>query len=76
MNTKFQEGDLVWVNKYAKSYSSQLIVHRKAKQMTLLEEFTILGIITEVYEELCYVWVLHDEEYHYFFKEDLRQCQE
>jgi signal peptidase I len=75
MNTEFQEGDLVWVNKYAKSYSSELIIHRKAKQMSLLEEFSILGIVVSAYSDLCYVWVMQDEEYHYFFKEDLK-CQE
>jgi hypothetical protein len=43
--------------------------------MSLLEEFTILGIVVTAYPELCYVWVVHDEEFHYFFKEDLK-CQE
>ena len=75
MNTEFQEGDLVWVNRYAKTYTSSLIIHRKNKQMSLMSEYNILGIVVTAYPELCYVWVVHDEEFHYFFKEDLK-CQE
>lgn len=75
MNTELAEGDLVWVNRFAKSYSSNLIIHRKQKQMTLMEEYTIPAIIVDVYPDLCYVWVIKDEEFHYFFKEDLK-CQE
>jgi len=75
MNTEFQEGDLVWVNRYAKTYTSSLIIHRKNKQMSLMSEYNIMGIVVTAYPELCYVWVVHDEEFHYFFKEDLK-CQE
>jgi hypothetical protein len=75
MNTEFQEGDLVWINRYAKSYTSQLIIHRKNNQMTLITDYSILGVVVSTYPELCYVWTMEDEEYHYFLKEDLK-CQE
>jgi len=75
MNTELQEGDLVWINRYAKTYTSQLIIHRKNNQMSLTTDYSILGIVITAYPELCYVWIMQDEEYHYFLKEDLK-CQE
>ena len=75
MNTQIQEGDLVWINRYARSYTSQLIIHRKNNQLSLMSEFSILGIVVTAYPELCYVWTMEDEQYHYFLMEDLK-CQE
>ena len=75
MNTQPQEGDLVWINRYAKSYTSQLIIHRKNNQLSLVSDYSILGIVVTAYPELCYVWTMEDEQCHYFLKEDLK-CQE
>jgi hypothetical protein len=75
MNTQPQEGDLVWINRYAKSYTSQLIVSRRNNQMSLITDYSILGVVVTAYPELCYVWTMEDEQCHYFLKEDLK-CQE
>lgn len=75
MNTQPQEGDLVWINRYARSYTSQLIINRRNNQLSLMSEFSILGVVVTAYPELCYVWTMEDEQCHYFLKEDLK-CQE
>jgi len=69
-------GDLVWVNKFSPSFSSHLLINNPTKQQTLFREYSLLGIITEIYPDIYCVYLTEAQSYRYLFKEDVIECRD
>jgi len=69
-------GDLVWVNKFSPSFSSHLLADTPTRQQTLFREYSLLGIITEIYPDIYRVYLTEAQSYRYLFKEDIIKCQD
>jgi hypothetical protein len=76
MNTIIQTGDLVWINKYSRLTTSSLIVSNKQRTQTLLQDFSILGVVVRAHPEMYVVWTIEDEKEHYYYYEDVKLCQD
>lgn len=69
-------GDLVWVNKFSPSFSSHLIADTPIGQQTLFREYSLLGIIMQIYPDIYYVYLTEAQSYKYLYKEDVIKCQD
>jgi hypothetical protein len=72
----FKKGDLVWVNKFSPSFTSHLLADTPIRQQTLFKEYSLLGVVMEVYPDICYVYTTETEKYKYIYKEDIIKCQD
>ena len=65
-----KEGDLVYTNRYAITITSNLVVSEEPlKQQSLFSDFSLLGVIVKIYNEMCYVYIIKENKYIYLFYE-------
>ena len=76
----YKIGEAVLVNKWSyslsplDSYLPEQYVF--PKQLNLLGEYSLLGIVLEVQQEMCLVWIPAHEKKFYFKLEDIKKCQD
>ena len=76
----FSDGDLVLINKHSFSLADNDLVamYKKSNnsQICLFTDYSLLGVIVEKHEDMCYVYLSDTEEYKYLPHGDLKLCQE
>ena len=68
--------DLVWVNKFSPSFSSHLLADTPIGQQTLFREYSLLGIIMQIYPDIYCVYITETQSYKYLYKEDAIKCRD
>jgi hypothetical protein len=76
----YKIGDIVKVNKWSPSFYP-FDVYDPAnmvfpKQHKLFGEFSFLGIIIDIFDDMCQVWVLDLERTYFIFHKDIEKCQD
>lgn len=70
-----KEGDLVWVNKHSPSFYNNLTTSISMKQQSLFTDYSLLGVVMKLYNDMAHIYIIDTEEYKFIYNEDFK-CPE
>jgi hypothetical protein len=80
MSVNFKIGEIVKVNKWSSSFYPFEVYDPSnmtfPKQHRLFGEFSFLGIIIDILDDMCHIWVVNLEKTYYIYNKDIEKCQD